>query len=190
MNLAQASDVAGLRAAVQAGATPQYRFFWGHRPRADGCLSDACFSQWWPANFTVESVTYSSAEQFMMAEKARVFGDLKQRLEILSASNPDQIKRLGRGVACFDQAEWAKVRFEVVVAASLHKFGQNTDLRAHLLATADAVIVEASPLDEVWGIGLAASDASARDPLAWRGENLLGFALMRAREQLRAAGNV
>ena len=104
--------------------------------------------------------------------------------KILDARDPRTAKRLGRQVRGFDQAVWERDRFDIVVRASAAKFGQDRELRAYLLATADRVLVEASPTDRIWGIGLSASDPRAADPRSWRGSNLLGFALMQARAQL------
>ena len=87
----------------------------------------------------------------------------------------------------FDQASWEAKRYDIVVSGSLAKFGQHDDLRAFLLGTGERVLVEASPVDRVWGIGLAADDPRADDPARWRGANLLGFALMAARDTLRAS---
>jgi ribA/ribD-fused uncharacterized protein len=177
-------DLQRLRRAVRDGWQPRYRFFWGHRGRRDGRLSDACFSQWWPCTFTVEGLHYTSAEQFMMAGKARIFGDQAAFDAIRLARDPAQIKALGRRVAGFDEATWAAAREDLVTTGNVAKFGQDPALRGYLRATGDDVLVEASPVDAVWGIGLAADDPRARDPDQWPGLNLLGFALMRARAEL------
>lgn len=180
------TDLASLIAASIAGQSFEFRPFWSHRARADARISDACFSQWWPATFVVAGTVYSSAEHYMMAEKARLFGDEFALGQILGSVDPAELKRLGRTVRGFDEAVWGRARFGIVTAANIHKFGQNVALRSYLIATANAVLVEASPTDRVWGIGLAASDPEAADPTRWRGENLLGFALMRARDELLA----
>jgi ribA/ribD-fused uncharacterized protein len=151
---------------------------------SDGKLSDTCFSQWWPCQFSVDSVSYSSAEQFMMAEKARLFEDQEVLEQILENADPGKIKSLGRRVRGFEESAWNRTRFDIVTRGNVAKFGQDGALRQYLLASAPAVIVEASPLDEIWGIGLGAQHADARDPRTWRGSNLLGFALMRARDEL------
>jgi ribA/ribD-fused uncharacterized protein len=180
----QVFDLEMLRAAVQRGEVFEYRLFWSHRTGRDGTLSDACFSQWWPCTFTLSGVAYSSAEQYMMAEKARIFEDAEAREQILATSDPALQKQLGRQVRNYEEATWVRVRLDVVTVGNIAKFGQDSRLAAHLLATADAVLVEASPTDSVWGIGRAADDPVARIPDAWRGQNLLGFALMRARAAL------
>lgn len=116
--------------------------------------------------------------------KARLFGDHSIAEQILAAGHPRQAKDLGRKVRSFDQKEWQARRFPVVVAGNVAKFSQHQDLQAFLLGTGQRVLVEASPEDRIWGIGLAADDRRAEDPAQWLGENLLGFALMHARSQL------
>ncbi|MEU6374777.1 NADAR family protein [Streptomyces sp. NPDC046909] len=171
--------------AVRAGARVKYLHFWGHRPRADGQLGSSCLSQWWPSPFEVAGVTYATAEHWMMAGKARLFGDAEAERQAVAARSPAQAKKIGRLVRGFDDAIWERERFGIVVEGSVHKFGSDLGLRAFLLGTGRRVLVEASPVDRVWGIGLAATDEAAADPERWRGPNLLGFALMEARERLR-----
>ncbi len=171
---------------IHAGARIKYLHFWGHRPRPDGRIGASCLSQWWPSPFTVDGVEYATAEHWMMASKARLFDDAEAERKALQAPNPALAKRAGRLVRGFDEAIWERERFRIVVEGSVHKFAAHAELGAFLLGTADRVLVEASPVDRVWGIGLAADDERAADPERWRGPNLLGFALMGARERLAA----
>ena len=173
-----------LQARAAAGEALDYLHFWGHRQRADGIVSASCLSQWYPARFEVDGVAYASAEHFMMAEKARLFGDEAARIRILACRTPAEAKKLGRTVETFDDAVWETARSEIVVRANLAKFSQNLAMRDYLLATGNRVLVEASPVDRIWGIGLAANDMAALHPGAWRGLNLLGFALMEVRSRL------
>ena len=182
--VAAARSREALAALVARGARPAYLMFWGHRPRRDGALGPSCLSQWWPSPFTVEGVVYPTAEHWMMAAKARLFGDGETADRILAASSPAQAKALGRRVRGFDEERWAACRVELVVRGNLAKFGQDAKLRAYLLDTGTRVLVEASPLDAVWGIGCAATDPRATDPARWPGRNLLGFALMEVRDRL------
>ncbi|MFJ8886958.1 NADAR family protein [Streptomyces sp. NPDC102402] len=175
----------GLLARTARGERVKYLPFWGHRPRQDGSLGESCLSQWWPAPFTVDSVTYASAEHWMMAGKARLFGDSEAEALAVAAGSPAAAKKVGRLVKGFDDGIWARERFALVVAGSVHKFGQDPALRAYLLGTGERVLVEASPMDRIWGIGLTKDDPRTADPESWRGLNLLGFALMEARERLR-----
>ncbi|MFI1732614.1 NADAR family protein [Streptomyces acidicola] len=169
---------------VRTGARVKYLHFWGHRPRPDGRVGASCLSQWWPSPFTVDGVEYATAEHWMMASKARLFGDTEAEQMTVSATNPAVAKKAGRLVRGFDESLWERERFGIVVEGSVHKFAAHADLREFLLGTGNRVLVEASPLDRVWGIGLAADDERAADPERWRGPNLLGFALMEARERL------
>jgi ribA/ribD-fused uncharacterized protein len=169
---------------MQAGARPKYLFFWGHRAARDGRITASCFSQWWPAEFEVGGTKYASAEHYMMAEKARLFSDDAIRAQILAARTPAEAKTLGRKVAGFNDERWARERFAIVVAANAAKFDQHVALREFLVRTGDRVLVEASPVDAVWGIGLASDHEDAERPESWRGLNLLGFALMEVRERI------
>ncbi|WP_320772802.1 NADAR family protein [Streptomyces sp. CRN 30] len=179
---------AALTREIGAGASVEYLRFWGHRPRPDGRVGASCLSQWWPSPFTVDGVEYATAEHWMMAAKARLFGDAEAERQALAAGHPAAAKKAGRLVRGFDGAVWERERFRIVVEGSVHKFAAHAGLREYLLATGQRVLVEASPLDRVWGIGLTADDERAADPERWRGLNLLGFALMEARERLRADG--
>lgn len=173
-----------LLAAIEAGRSFTYRPFYGHHPREDGRLSDAVFSQWWMGHpFIVDGERYRTAEHFMMAAKARIFGDEQARERILAADEPGAAKALGRAVRDFDEDTWKAVRFDVVTDASVQKFGSAPELRGKLLSTGEEILVEAAPRDTIWGVGLGR--ARALEPSAWRGLNLLGFALVRARAILR-----
>jgi ribA/ribD-fused uncharacterized protein len=165
----------------------KYLFFWGHRPQLDGSVGAGCLSQWWPVEFTEDGVTFRSAEHYMMWRKALLFGDEATAARVVGAVHPRDAKKLGRGVAGFDDGVWEAERFSIVVAANRAKFGQHPELATWLAGTSGRVLVEASPTDRVWGIGLAATDERATDPARWRGLNLLGFALMRARADLSPA---
>jgi ribA/ribD-fused uncharacterized protein len=183
---ADARTVDQLLSVVRAGGQPRYLLFWGHQPPPAGGAGKGCLSQWWPAAFTVDGVSYASAEHYMMAAKARLSGDAETAGKILAAPHPGAAKALGRQVRGFDEECWAEHRFEVVVTGNMAKFGQHRQLRDFLAGTGSRVLVEASPLDRVWGIGLAAEDERAGSPERWPGLNLLGFALMEVRHRLRA----
>jgi ribA/ribD-fused uncharacterized protein len=178
-------DRAALEAFVEAGGRPKFIFFWGHQPERDGRTGAGCLSQWWPAAFTVDGHEFATAEHYMMWRKAVLFGDADAAAQVLAAGHPQIAKAYGRSVRGFDDAAWARERFGIVVDGSVAKFGQHPDLRAFLLGTGERVLVEASPRDTVWGIGLGAKNERAAVPAEWRGSNLLGFALMEARDRLR-----
>ena len=165
----------------------KYLLFWGHQPSKDGTITKACLSQWWEADFVAAGVTYRSTEHWMMAEKARLFGDDAALAKILAARSPAEAKKLGREIAAFVPEVWESHKVEIVKAGNLHKFRQHKNLAQFLMATNDRVLVEASPVDTIWGIGLAADSPDAEKPERWLGPNLLGFALMDVRDQLRNA---
>ena len=151
-----------------------YEFFYG-----------GIFSQFFPCTFTEMGVTYNSAEQYMMAQKALLFDDIQTYDKIMSLSNPYKIKALGRLVKNFNQEIWDKHKEDIVFNGNLLKFSQNKKLCKQLLATGDKEIVEASPTDTIWGIGLAETDPDIYDKSKWRGTNLLGKAIMKVRDVLK-----
>lgn len=169
---------------VNRGKKVKYLFFWGHTNKGQA-VNKACFSQWYSSPFTEGGNRFATAEHYMMFGKAKLFGDAEAMEKALNAKNPGAVKAVGRSVRGFDQAVWNENKFDLVVNANLAKFGSNNDLKDFLISTGKRVLVEASPVDKVWGIGLAQDDEAASNPNRWKGENLLGFALMEVREQLR-----
>lgn len=162
----------------------KFLFFWGHQKHKDGTVGKSCLSQWWESDFTIDGNLYYSAEHYMMAEKARLFNDFEIREQILNTKSPAKAKKLGRKVANFDQEIWKKHRYEIVKTGNYAKFNQNPELKDFLISTKSRIIVEASPVDAIWGIGLAEDNAACQNPLQWKGLNLLGFALMEVRDML------
>jgi len=156
-------------------------FFWKHYSKS-GLVTKSCLSQWFPSRFKMNGITYNCAEQFMMAEKARVFGDEETRKMILSSSDPQEIKVLGRRVKGFDVKCWDSVSYDKVVYGNMAKFSQNRELLEYLVETGDKVLVEASPLDTIWGVGLDESNPDIMNVSKWKGLNKLGFALMEVRK--------
>jgi len=179
-------NITELKQQLQKGKKFNYLFFWGHRQKTEGVVDKSCFSQWFPMGFTLDEVYYKTAEHYMMAEKARLF-DESMVEEILNAKTTKEVKALGRKVKNFDDALWSEKAFDVVVAGNMAKFSQNENLKEFLLSTSKKVIVEASPYDKVWGIGMLADDERATNPAKWNGENKLGFALMVVRDKLQNA---
>jgi ribA/ribD-fused uncharacterized protein len=136
----------------------------------------------------VDGVVYPTAEHWMMAGKARLFGDEEALTAVLATADPRAAKAAGRRVRGFDESRWYAAGYRIVVAGNLAKFGQHPDLGQFLLATGGQVLVEASPRDRIWGIGLSADHPDSRVPSRWRGLNQLGFALMEVRERLAVQG--
>lgn len=169
---------------IDRGNPVKFVFFWGHQ-KADSGISKSCFSQWYESPFVDEDQTYLTAEHYMMAKKAELFGDENAKAKVLASKTPGEAKKLGRTVVGFNDDVWLDHRFDIVVSANLAKFSQDHELKDFLLNTGDRILVEASPVDRIWGIGLAADDPRASDPNKWQGLNLLGFALMCVREKLK-----
>ncbi|MDC8105985.1 NADAR family protein [Chryseobacterium sp. PTM-20240506] len=161
----------------------EFLFFWGHTAKDQ--ITKACFSQWYLAEFEEGGVIYKTAEHYMMAEKARLFNDENIEALIIEAQDPKEAKGLGRKIKNFDHHIWDEHKYEIVKRGNFFKFLQNGELKKFLLSTGDKLIIEASPYDKIWGIGMLESDPEAKNPLHWRGENLLGFALMEVRDDLK-----
>lgn len=172
-----------LKEIIDGGSNIKYIFFWGHQD-SHGSLTKSCFSQWYPSPFEVEGYLFNTAEHYMMFQKAMLFGDESAAEKILSSKTPGEAKSIGRTVSNFDGDIWVKHRFDIVVGASVAKFSTYPSLKEFLIRTADRVLVEASPVDKIWGVGLAADDPAIQSPSRWKGLNLLGFALMETRERL------
>ena len=154
--------------------TDEYVFFWG-----------GVFSQWYPCTFIIDDTNFNCAEQWMMLCKAKHFKDVDTAVKIMMAEDPYRQKMLGRSVKKFKINIWNNVAIDYVVSGNVAKFGQNPILLKHLLETENKIIVEASPNDRIWGIGLGEDDPKALDPTLWQGKNWLGISLMRARDMLR-----
>lgn len=144
------------------------------------------FSNWFIADFDVKGVRFNCVEQFIMYCKAKLFGDEGTAQKVLLASHPRDQKALGRAVVGYDDAVWSERRGRIVAHGCYAKFAQNPELRDALLATGNTVLVEASPYDRIWGVGLAEHDPRVLDPAQWLGQNLLGQCLTFAREKLVA----
>lgn len=169
----------------QKGEPQKFLFFWGHRPSKDGSISKSCFSQWFESPFEVEGITYETAEHWMMVKKAELFEDEEIKAEILTAKSAAEAKKLGRKVRNFKPETWDAHKFEFVVAGNQHKFEQHPEMSEFLLNTNNRILVEASPYDKIWGIGMAQDHKNILRPDCWEGENLLGFALMEVRLSFR-----
>lgn len=163
----------------------KFLFFWGHQPNKDGSISKTCFSQWWLSSFEVDKVIYKTAEHWMMAKKAELFNDNEILTKIIKANSPAEAKKLGREVKNYNDTVWLANRYGIVKQGNYHKFSQNADLKKFLINTKNRILVEASPVDPIWGIGMAGDHKDVLNPEKWRGLNLLGFALMEVRDELK-----
>lgn len=162
----------------------KYIFFWEHHLSADGSVTKNCLSQWYDCKFIVDGIKYHTAEQYMMSQKALLFGDVKINQEIMQANHPKQFKDMGRRVSGFNEKIWNDNKADIVIKGNYAKFSQNPELKAFLTGTYKRILVEASPYDKVWGIGMSEMDKNINNPLKWKGENLLGFCLMEVRDIL------
>lgn len=142
-------------------------------------------SNWWLSKFTVNNVTYTSAEQYMMHQKALLFNDTQIAEAILKTNDVAKIKAYGRKVKNYDDTIWNSKRKEIVYQGLLAKFQQNEDLSNKLLATGEALLAECAVKDKIWGIGLSMKDTRRFHPNEWQGQNLLEQCLMEARSKLR-----
>jgi ribA/ribD-fused uncharacterized protein len=158
-------------------------FFWGHTPKSNG-VDKSCLSQWFHSPFKYKSVTMPTAEHFMMAKKAEFFQDKEAFQRIMQAASPHEAKMIGREVKNFNAAAWDEYAPQVVLEGNYHKFTQNRDLITYLRSTEGKILVEASPYDKIWGIGLKQDSPLAQNPNTWKGTNYLGFVLTSLRDEL------
>lgn len=156
------------------GKDKEYEFFYG-----------GYFSQWYPCEFTENNIKYNCAEQYMMAHKALLFNDIEIYNEIMSTDSPFKHKKLGKKVKNFNEEIWKQHREQIVYQGNLLKFSQNEYLKKYLLSTDDKIIVEASPTDTIWGIGLGEDNSFIWNESNWQGLNLLGIAIMKVRNYLK-----
>lgn len=141
-------------------------------------------SNWYLSDFTIDDHTFCSMEQYMMYQKAILFQDTKIAEQILQTNNQGKIKMLGRSIHNYDEIIWNGMRQIIVYKGLLAKFQQNEDLRQKLCNTGDAILAECAVQDRIWGIGLSMQDENRFHMTKWRGQNLLGFALMQVRNDL------
>ena len=154
--------------------TETFYFFWGGPA-----------SQWFESDFQIDGVTYNCAEQYMMAQKAQLFGDVESLEQIMKSSDPRTQKKLGRGVKGFDQTVWEQECKLIVYRANLAKFTQNPQLALWLSNRTEDTFVEASPYDKIWGIGLSEHDPLRLDRATWQGPNWLGQAITQVRNDIQ-----
>ena len=141
-------------------------------------------SNWYPSTFTLDGITFSSMEQYMMYRKAVCFCDDEVATQILAVEDVAEIKALGRLVSGYDESLWNGVRQIIVYEGLLAKFSQNPELKVQLKGTGKAVLAECAVKDRIWGIGLSMRDSDRLDRAKWQGQNLLGYTLMMVREKL------
>ena len=157
------------------GETLKFIFFWGHTNKSPDVVNKACFSQWYESSFIVNGILYPTTEHWMMAHKALLFNNRAIFEKIIQVPKPSEVKRLGRMVTGFNQQIWDTKKREIVKIGNIHKFNQHPKLADFLLSTEKRILVEASPVDNIWGIGLSQDNDTIENIYTWQGENLLGF---------------
>ena len=154
--------------------TNKYVFFW-----------NGIYSQWHKAPMTIGKIEYNSCEQYMMHQKALLFGDSEIAELIMNESNPKEQKKYGRMIKNFDKSVWDKNCLAIVYEGNLAKFSQNEDLKEEMLSTGNRIFVEASPFDNIWGIGMSEDSEGIENPSFWLGLNLLGQALTLVKQEIQ-----
>ena len=153
--------------------TENYVFFW-----------DGIYSQWHQASMEIDGIKYNCCEQYMMHQKALLFSDYDTAERIMNSRSPRDQKQLGRQVQSFNKGIWDSACVRIVYKGNYAKFTQNEELKQELLATTDRILVEASPYDNIWGIGLGENEPGVEDPINWKGLNLLGWSITMVKKQL------
>jgi ribA/ribD-fused uncharacterized protein len=182
-------DINWLKEQFESGDTLKFIYFWGHINKYNETVGKFCFSQWFESPFTVNNIKYKTSEHWMMAHKALLFGDRNNFDKIINSHKPGEAKELGRQVLGYDDQTWNEKKFDIVKLGNIHKFNQHPDFAEYLLKTENRILVEASPVDTIWGIGLSQDSKDIDNIYAWRGQNLLGFVLMETRSFLKDFGH-
>lgn len=154
--------------------TDTHIFFWG---------DDDVYSNFYRFEFKYKGKTFFCSEQAFMWEKAMLFGDKNIAGQILKSTHPYECKKLGRKVKNYDDKKWGKVREDIWKEILINKFSSEP-LKSEILKTKNKILVEASPYDKLYGIGLEVWDDRVLDENNWKGKNLLGKILMGVREDL------
>ncbi|OEJ14025.1 hypothetical protein BFL38_04620 [Brachyspira hampsonii] len=184
IELNQKYSLLKLQRDFNSGNKIDFLFFYGHTNDKKE-INKSSLSQWYIKDFIENDLTFNCMEKYMMYNKALLFDDKNIADEILNNNQPKAIKELGRKVKNFNDEVWDKMKYKIVFTGNYYKFSQNTDLRNFLLSTKNKVLVEASPYDKVWGIKMKYDDENIENPFFWKGENLLGFALMQVRDEIK-----
>jgi len=182
-------DINWLLEKYENGESLKFIYFWGNTKKDSSQIDKSCFSQWYDSPFEVADIIYKTAEHWMMAQKALLFNDKKAFDKIVNCEKPGEAKEIGRGIVGFDDIKWNDARFDIVKKGNIYKFNQHPLLADYLIKTDQRILVEASPQDTIWGVGLAQDNPDITNIYTWRGENLLGFVLMEVRDFLKEFGH-
>ena len=146
---------------------------------------DGYLSNWYPASFTLDGITFSSTEQYIMYRKCQIFGDSASAAAILATDDPARQQAIGKKASGFNATLWDGLKQVIAFRGLMAKFSQNEDLKKQLFATGDAYLVECAHSDVIWACGIRVNEKERFDISKWRGQNLLGFTLMEVRAALR-----
>ena len=153
-----------------------------HKPEEDyGWLSN-----WYRSDFELDGIKYSSVEQYIMYQKCVLFGDVESAEKVMNAEYPDEQQSIARNATGYIENAWRGYRQIIAQKALFAKFSQNEDLKEKLLATGDAWLVECARTDKNWACGISLYDDQRFDASKWFGMNILGFALMKVRDEIRS----
>lgn len=178
-------NISSLEVANENNTSLKYLYFWGHNKPKNQLVTKSCFSQWYESSFTINGTLYKTTEHWMMAQKALLFENHTIYKQIITCNTAAEAKKMGRQVSGFIEEKWKQHRNFIVIIGNLHKFNQNRLLGEYLLNTNNRILVEASPVNSIWGIGLAQDSQDIQNVYSWRGLNLLGFVLMEVHDLLR-----
>lgn len=146
---------------------------------------DGDFAQFEKSNFTIKNVNYFCVEHYLLASRAILFNDKEMLEKIMESKSIRQAKIFGKNIRNFNQEVWDKHKLNMSYVSNLCKFQQDEVLKFKLLETENSILVNADVYDDVWGIGKKITDLDIRNPHSWRGENYLGFILMKIREDFK-----
>ena len=150
-------------------------------------FNNGYLSNWYHSPFTINEICYDSIEQYMMYQKALTFNDMETAEKILKTKNFREVKILGRQVKNYNDIIWNGIRQIIVYEGLLAKFSQNEDIKNQLLNTGNEILVECSSTDKIWAISLTIDNVDSKDITKWKGQNILGFSLMKVRDKLRCS---
>jgi len=147
-------EVLVLQRKQKKGYVPEkFTFFWKH---------ESLFSQHHKCSFVIDNVRYNCAEQWMMQQKAILFGDEEMARKIMETDDPKRMQRMGRKIRGLDQEIWDEYSYDIVYKGNTHKFAQDNNILKSLRQTTGTTLIEASPYDRIWGIDCYGTELAAQ----------------------------
>jgi len=143
-------------------------------------------SNFYHTSFEIDGVKYNCVEQYFQYQKAITFCAQDIAEKILKTTSPTLQKSLGcKSIPNFNGKIWNSMCINIMQKGLYAKFSQNLKLKQFLVDTGDKILVEAAPRDLFWGVGFGKTNEKIQDPKKWRGQNRLGFELMKTRKLIR-----